>query len=115
MALTLVLVADGLHHAKSQGSIDIGSGVGQVAATGSNQLLQVALPFDLKVITPVGFAEQSYVFCKSSDGNVSDVRPDATPVVFPPSGPPLAQFRVDITAAPAAVELWYWAWQSAGR
>jgi hypothetical protein len=115
MALTAVLVPDGLHHARIEGTLDVGPGVGQVPAVGLNQLLQIELPFAPKVYVQAGFEEQLYALCGSPDGFVTDIRPDAVPVVYPVGQPPRAQFRVDLTSAPASVKMWLNAEYSASR
>lgn len=109
------MVAKGLHHAETVGQIDIGPGPGQVPAIGLGQLMKLPLPFIDGVYKPVGFEEQSYVLAQSLDGNISNIRFDAQQFEYLPSGQPVARLLVDITAAPAAVELWFEAHHSTGR
>lgn len=115
MALTVVLVPSGSHHASTDDtggsrSIALGAGVGNIAVSSSNALLQVALPFPAGQWTGVdaqqSFADQLYVQCQSIDGNIASIVADATPVVFPANSPPLAQFRCNVTGTlPALVQM----------
>jgi hypothetical protein len=113
--LNAVLVAKGLHHAETTGQITVGPGPGEVPAIGVAQLLKLPLPFADGIYKPVGFEEQSYVICQSLDGNVSNIQFDAVQFEYLPSGQPVARLLVDITAAPASVELWFEAHHSTGR
>lgn len=114
MALSAALVASGLQHAAATGSITVGAGFGEVAALGVGQLMQIRLPFASKVFNAVGFADQLYVTAKSLDGNVSDVRLNATPVTYDATGA-ILRLDVDIAAAPASMYILIEAHHSIGR
>lgn len=115
MALTVNMVGpDGLHHAQSSGLLTLGAGFGEVAGVGPNQLLRLRLPYEARVYTPAGFEEQFYILAKSIDGSVTDIRLDATQFEYD-SVSPILRLRVDLTAAPAQVEMWLEAHHSVGR
>lgn len=115
MALAVSMVGDaGLHHAEAHGAITLGSGFGEVAAVGANQLLRLRLPYEPRVYNPAGFEEQFYVLAKSLDGLVTDIRLDAQQFEYD-SVSPILRLRVDLTGAPAQVEMWLEAHHSVGR
>jgi len=102
MALpTPALVASGLLHAKTLGTIDVGPGEGQVAAFGANQLMQLDITgaFSRDIRNKPGFADQFYITSKSLDANVTDIRLNAVPFLLDANGDPaILQLDVDITA-----------------
>lgn len=115
MALVVSMVGDaGLHHARVDGLLTIGAGFGEVAAAGIDQLLRLRLPFESRVFVPAGFEEQFYVLSKSADGLVTDIRLDAQQFEYD-SVSPILRLRVDLTGAPAQVEMWLEAHHSVGR
>lgn len=117
MALGTTLIANGLHHARSDGgSITIGPAYGQVAGLGNNQLLKVLLPFSKPVYTYPGFEDQTYITAEPLDNNVTAMSLDAQQFEYDPTtGAPVLRFRVDIAAAPAGMELLVVAEHSATR
>lgn len=116
MALNVVLVPLGLHHAKTEGLLDIGPGYGQVPALGFGELLKLVLPFKEEIRNKVGYKEQMYVLAKSLDGNVSNIRLDAVQFeVDPATDQTVLRLNVDIIAAPASVQIWIESHHSAGR
>lgn len=114
MTLAIALVPNGLQHAAVTGSITAGAGFGEIAGAGANQLMRLRLPFALDMASKPGFADQMYVTAKSLDGNVSDVRLDAAPVVFDTVSP-ILQLRVDATVLPASMYILIEAHHSIGR
>lgn len=115
MALTVNMVGPaGLHHANASGTITIGAGFGEVAGVGPNQLMRLRLPYEPRVYNPAGFEEQFYVLVRSTDGLVTDVRLDATQFEYDAISP-ILRLRVDLTGAPAQVEMWLEAHHSVGR
>lgn len=116
MALTAVLVPDGLHHAVTNGSITVGAGYGQVPAVGVNQLLKLLLPFEREVYNKPGYSEQFYCLVKLTDATVTDVRLDATQFeTDPTTGASVLRLRVDVAADPANVLIWLESHHSTGR
>lgn len=114
MALTVALVPSGKHHAVATGSITQGAGFGEIAGAGNNQLMQLRLPFPISIAVVPGFVDQLYVTAKSLDGNVSDIRLDATPVVFDTVSP-ILRLRVDAAVLPANTYILIEAHHSIGR
>lgn len=116
MALNVVLVANGLAHAVTQGQIDVGPGYGQVPALGAAQLLKLLLPFSREIVNKVGYQDQFYVLAKSLDGNVTKFALDATQFETDvATGQSVVRLNVDIVAVPASVEIWLEAHHSTGR
>lgn len=114
MTMSIALVPNGLQHAAATGSITAGAGFGEIAAAGNNQLMQLRLPFPISFAAQPGFSEQLYVTAKSLDGNVSDVRLDATPVIFDTTSP-ILQLRADASVLPASMYILIEAHHSIGR
>lgn len=114
MALTVALVPSGKHHAVATGSITQGAGFGEVAAIGASQLMQLRLPFPADFAAKPGFADQLYVTAKSLDGNVTDVRLNATPITFDTVSA-ILRLDVDISLAPASMNILIEAHHSIGR
>jgi len=116
MALTVVLVANGIAHAKAQGQLTTGSGYGTVPGLGANQLLKLLLPFSKEITNKVGYQDQFYVLAAPLDANVTDIRLDATQFeTDPTTGQSVLRLRVDINAEPADVQIWMEAHHSTGR
>lgn len=115
MALVVSMVGDGgLHHARVDGLLTVGPGFGEVVAVGIDQLLRLRLPFEPRVFVPVDFEQQFYILSKSVDGLVTDIRLDAVQFEYD-SVSPILRLRVDLTGAPAQVEVWLEAHHSVGR
>lgn len=114
MTMAIALVPNGLHHAAATGSITAGAGFGEIAVAGANQLMQLRLPFPIAFAAKPGFVDQLYVTAKSLDGNVSDVRLDATPVAFDTVSP-ILRLRVDAATLPANTYILIEAHHSIGR
>jgi hypothetical protein len=116
MALSVVLVPNGLAHAITQGQIDVGPGYGQVPAIGAGQLLKLLLPFGQEIINKPGYEDQFYVLPKPLDANSSNYRLDAVQFeTDPTTGQSVLRLLVDITAAPADVQIWLETHHSTGR
>lgn len=117
MTISAELVPGGKQHARTTGSINVGPAKGQVPAIGTNQLLLLPLPFSTKDYANdrTAFEAQFYILAKSLDGNVSDIRLDATPFEYADGVPPNLRLRVDILASPAAVQIELEAHHSVGR
>lgn len=116
MALTTNLIAEGLHHALSEGNIVAGAGFGEVAGAGAGQLCQFLLPFDPAIVSRVGYADQFYVVFQSLDGNVTAADPDAVPFTTDPTtGLSIARLLLDVTALPANVRVHFESHHSTGR
>ena len=114
--LTTPFVPNGLHHAVSEGDIIAGIDYGEVAGAGAAQLCRFLLPFERKNWLLPGFQEQFYVIFKSNDGNITDCVPDAIPFETDPSGLfQIARLRLDVSALPASVQIWFESHHSAGR
>jgi hypothetical protein len=119
MTMSVALVPEGHHHAVALGPITQGAGFGEVAALGVGQLLRLRLPFGstpqtANTIVMVGFEEQFYVLSKSLDGNVTDVRLNATQFEYDAQGA-IIRLDVDIAAFPAEMQIWLEAHHSIGR
>lgn len=121
MTISAVLVPNGVdltrHHAIAEGPITAGAGDGEIPLAAANQLMELPLPFVPYVVNYTGFADQLYIFAKSLDGNVTDVRLDATPVTINPNNSLAAatlRLRVDATALPAQVSIWIETHHSSG-
>lgn len=116
MTVSASLTDGGQHHATTSGTVTTGAGIGEVPAVAANQLLQILLPFEPKVMTNPGFEEQFYIFFRSTDGNIADARLDATQFgTDPATGRKTVRLRVDMLAAPAAIECWLETHHSIGR
>ncbi len=94
------LVQEGLHHAGSEGTVTVGAGNGQVSAIGLNELMILDITaFEYVIREDVGFQEQFYIFTKSLDGLITDVRLDAQEFNLDADGIPIeVRLRVDLTA-----------------
>lgn len=116
MALVTNLIADGLHHALAAGDVVAGAGFGEVAGVGAAQLIQFLLPYEQEITARVGFEDQFYVTCRSTDGNITAAVPDAVPFATDPvTGLQIARLLVDVAALPANVSILFESHHSAGR
>jgi len=95
------IVPEGRHYAVAEGTITIGAGNGEVPAFGLNELMIVDITaFEYVLREYVGFQSQFYVFAKSTDGIVTDVRIDAQQFNLDLDGVPVElRLRVDVPAA----------------
>jgi hypothetical protein len=121
MTISAVLVPNGVdltrHHAIAEGAITAGIGYGEIPVAAANQLMELPLPFVPYVVNYTGFEGQLYIFAKSLDGNVTDVRLDPIPVTINPNNSLASatlRLIVDATALPAQVSIWIETHHSAG-
>lgn len=94
------LVANGVLHASATGTVDVGSGNGQVASFGLARLLLVPVTaFSLDVRSALGFGDQLDVSAVAGDTNITSVTIDVVPFVNDINGIPSSlRLRLDISA-----------------